>query len=198
MMGAAYSMIKRIFDRAASLLLIAALFPVMAAAYAAIALDTKGDPVYRQKRIGKGGKQFTLYKFRTMAENAEKKTGPVLSPSDDPRITRVGSFLRKTGLDELPQLFNVAKGEMSLVGPRPEREFFNDRLSAELPGWEKRLDAMPGITGLSQVKGIGSEKPEEKLRHDLEYISSMSLLSDFSILIQTMPIVLRIRKRNKK
>ena len=196
-MGEAYPKIKHIADRAASLLLIAVLFPVMAAVYAAIAIDSKGSPVYRQKRVGMNGKQFTLYKFRTMVENAEKKTGPVLSLSNDPRITKVGSFLRKTGLDELPQLFNVAKGEMSLIGPRPERKFFNDRFREEIPGWEKRLVAMPGITGLSQLKGIGSDNPDEKLRNDVEYIVRMSLLSDISITMQTVLAMMGIRKNRK-
>lgn len=195
-MGAAYSNAKIAADRIAAALLLFLLLPLILAISAAIRIDTKGPAIYRQKRVGKDGRIFTMYKFRTMVDCAERETGPVLSGNGDKRITRAGVFLRKAGLDEIPQLLNVAKGEMCIIGPRPERKCFSERFSREVQGWEKRLGIMPGITGLSQVKGIGSLEPRKKLHHDLMYINRQSFLTDMAILLQTALVVLRIRKNN--
>jgi lipopolysaccharide/colanic/teichoic acid biosynthesis glycosyltransferase len=158
----------------------------------AIKVDSAGKIFYKQDRCGTGGKVFKIYKFRTMKSDAEKLTGPVWSQKDDPRITRVGRFLRRVRLDELPQMINVLKGEMSLVGPRPERPFFVEKLAVEIPYYKRRLKVKPGITGWAQVKHKYDESIEDvkiKLRYDLFYIENMSLRMDLKILIRTLFVV---------
>jgi lipopolysaccharide/colanic/teichoic acid biosynthesis glycosyltransferase len=141
--------------------------------------------------VGRNGVEFTLYKFRTMVADAERHTGPVLATANDPRITKIGAFLRATRLDEFPQLFNVLRGEMSLVGPRPERPHFVQQFCEQIPGYEFRLAAKPGVTGLAQVFGSYSTSPARKLSFDLRYITKYSLLMDIRILLRTIAVLLR-------
>jgi exopolysaccharide biosynthesis polyprenyl glycosylphosphotransferase len=152
-----------------------------------IKTTSPGPVLYKQKRVGKDGKVFTLYKFRTMIENAEKKVGPVLASRGDPRVTKVGKILRTTRLDELPQLLNVMKGEMSLVGPRPERLHFVKQHKAL---HELRLAVKPGLTGLAQIRSFYDLKPQHKIKYDYLYIQRRNLLLNLYILIKTIPIVL--------
>ncbi len=152
-----------------------------------IKITSPGPVLYKQKRVGKDGKVFTLYKFRTMIENAEKKVGPVLASREDPRVTKVGKILRTTRLDELPQLLNVLRGEMSLVGPRPERLHFVKQHKAL---HELRLAVKPGLTGLAQIRSFYDLKPQHKIKYDYLYIQRRNLLLNLYILIKTIPIVL--------
>lgn len=152
-----------------------------------IKLTSGGAVIYKQQRVGKDGKTFTLYKFRTMAKDAEKTVGPVLAKRDDPRITKIGKILRTTRFDELPQLFNVLSGQMSLVGPRPERAHFV-KLHKALQGL--RLAVKPGLTGLAQVRSFYDLRPKHKIKYDFLYIQRRSLLLNIYILLQTIPVVL--------
>lgn len=142
------------------------------------------------------GKPFEVFKFRTMVYDAEKRCGPVWATVNDPRVTRLGRLLRKTRLDEIPQLINVIRGEMLIVGPRPERPFFIEKLSREIDGYTRRLDVLPGITGLAQVENgyDGSiDDVRSKVRYDLEYIRRSSLRSDLKIMLRTVGVVLGCR-----
>jgi len=152
-----------------------------------IKISSAGPVLYKQQRVGKDGKIFTLYKFRTMTEDAEKKVGPVLAQKDDPRVTKIGKLLRKTRLDELPQLFNVLIGNMSLVGPRPERPHFT-KLHKTLQGI--RLAVKPGLTGLAQIRSFYDLRPAHKIKYDYLYIQRRSLLLNLYILAMTIPVVL--------
>ncbi len=157
----------------------------------AIYIDSPGPIFYLQTRLGKDGKPFKVIKFRTMIPDAEKYTGAVLATEDDPRITKVGKFLRKTRLDELPQFFNVLKGDMSTVGPRPERPEMYEKIEQELPLFKMRLMVKPGITGLAQVYGKYDTPPEEKLTYDLIYILSRPKISlDIRIILMTIKTML--------
>jgi len=149
-------------------------------------ISSPGPVFYKQQRVGKDGKIFTLYKFRTMVENAEKTVGPVLASRDDPRITKVGRILRRARLDELPQLLNVLRGDMSLVGPRPERPHFVKQHKALR---ELRLAVKPGLTGLAQIRSFYDLKPRHKIKYDYLYIQRRSLLLNLYILIRTIPAV---------
>ncbi|MCG3118707.1 MAG: hypothetical protein ALAOOOJD_00961 [bacterium] len=158
-----------------------------------IKLDSRGPIFYRQERVGKDGRIFSIVKFRTMVQNAEKLTGPKWAEKDDPRITRVGRFMRKWRLDEFPQFLNVLAGEMSLVGPRPERPFFIEKLKEEVPFYMRRLKVQPGITGWAQVKGSYDntiEDVKQKLQYDFFYVENMSLTLDFKILLNTVYVML--------
>jgi len=148
--------------------------------------------MFRQKRVGEGEKIFTLYKFRTMIDGAEKETGPVWSRENDVRVTKLGKFLRKSRLDEIPQLFNVLKGDMSLIGPRPERSFFVESLRKQIPYYSERHCVKPGITGWAQVRyeyGDSIADALEKLRYDLYYIKHLSFLLDFLIIFDTAKVI---------
>ncbi|MBM3327922.1 MAG: sugar transferase [Calditrichaeota bacterium] len=160
----------------------------------AIKLDSPGRVFYSQRRVGKGGRDFVLYKYRSMAADAEKQTGAVWALKDDPRVTRVGRFLRRTHLDELPQFFNVLRGQMSLIGPRPERRQFVESFRTKVPLYERRLRVRPGITGWAQVRHKYDESLAdviEKTRYDLFYIDHISLALDFKILLATLMKMLR-------
>jgi exopolysaccharide biosynthesis polyprenyl glycosylphosphotransferase len=182
--------IKRLIDILLSLFAIIAAIPLSILASAAIKLDSRGPVLYRQKRLTLQGKPFFLYKFRTMVENAEQESGPTMSAENDPRITRVGRFLRATRFDEVPQLFNVLKGDMSLVGPRPERPFFVSKLVKKTPEYAFRMNVKSGITGLAQIAGRYSTRAENKLKYDLLYTKSYSPARDLAILLQTVKVIL--------
>jgi len=149
-----------------------------------------GGPIfYMQERLTEGNKLFKIYKFRTMIPDAEKMSGPVLAEDKDPRITAMGRFMRALRLDELPQLINVIKGDMSLVGPRPERPFFTEQFEKEIPEYRFRLKVKAGLTGLAQVEGKYNTSVEDKLRYDLIYINNYSFLRDMIIMMQTVKIL---------
>lgn len=186
--------LKRVIDVVLTLLALFALWPALLLISIFIKFDTRGPVLYTQKRVGYRGKEFTLYKFRSMISDAEKSTGPVWAEKNDKRITRVGRVLRPLRLDELPQLFNVLKGDMSFVGPRPERPAFVERFRKTMPLYNLRLNVHPGITGWAQVKRSydGSlEDVKKKLEHDLQYINDMSLRLDLKIFLKTVLTVLK-------
>jgi exopolysaccharide biosynthesis polyprenyl glycosylphosphotransferase len=155
-----------------------------------VLFTSRGGAFYTQERMGKNGRIFKIYKFRTMIANAETKEGPVWAEKNDVRITPLGKFLRKHRIDEIPQLINVLKGDMSLVGPRPERPNFHEQFSRDLPLFNRRLIVRPGVTSLSHVLGSYSSDPADRLRYDLTYIGNLSLLNDLKILLSTIRIVL--------
>ena len=157
--------------------------------HGSIRIESPGSPIYRQRRVGQNGRVFRMYKFRTMRHDAEAGTGPVWAQANDPRYTPIGRWLRKTRLDEVPQFWNVLKGEMSLVGPRPERPFFVEKLSQEIPLYNRRHRVKPGITGWAQVKwkyDTSLEDVRQKVKYDLFYIENVSLRMDFKILFRTI------------
>ncbi|MEQ8764996.1 MAG: TIGR03013 family PEP-CTERM/XrtA system glycosyltransferase [Planctomycetota bacterium] len=170
--------------------------PIIAVAVPLIKLDSPGPVFFRQKRVGQDGHIFTLLKFRSMREDAERKTGPIWATEGDTRITRIGKFIRKTRIDEIPQMLNVLKGDMSFVGPRPERPFFVEELKYEIPYYTERLTVKPGITGWAQINyPYGSSKQDalEKLQYDLFYIKNMSSFFDLFIMFSTIKVVLMRR-----
>jgi lipopolysaccharide/colanic/teichoic acid biosynthesis glycosyltransferase len=163
------------------------LSPLLAAIAAAVYLTDRGPVFYRQNRVGLSGQGFTIIKFRTMNEGAERDLGPIWAVQHDPRCTPIGSVLRRFGLDELPQLWNILKGEMSLIGPRPERPQFTRRFKKEHRGYEVRESVRPGLTGFAQVHGWrGCTSLEERLRHDLHYVKHWSLALDVKVLALTL------------
>lgn len=163
------------------------LFPLI---YLTIKLTSPGPVFYIQKRVGLNGKLYKLFKFRSMIHRAEQLTGPVLASEDDARITKIGKILRATRLDEIPQLINVFRGDMSIVGPRPERPGFASEYLQKIPGYNYRHRVKPGITGLAQVRGKYATSVEDKLRYDLWYIKNYSVCLDLKMLLQTLPVVL--------
>ncbi len=211
---------KRVFDVIAAGLALAFLSPLFLIAAALIKIESRGSVFYTQERIGlnrrtgdrrksyspvgterrgktdrrksiHAGQPFHIYKFRTMVEDAEQ-FGPVLATDDDPRITRMGKLFRKTRIDEVPQFINVLKGEMSIIGPRPERSFFINQMRNEVPDFPTRLLVKPGITGLAQVENGYTqtlERMKEKLFYDLKYISELSILQEIKILFKTVYVV---------
>jgi len=184
---------KRIGDLVFSVLLSLASLPLLPFIALAIRLDSPGSILFRQTRVGEHDKLFELYKFRTMRQDAEKLTGAVWAQKNDPRLTRLGGFLRKTRLDELPQLYNVLRGDMSFVGPRPERPEFVSKLEEKIPFYGKRHFVRPGLTGWAQVKyqyGSSVDDAVEKLRYDLYYIKNLTLYLDLLIVIETVKVVL--------
>ena len=184
---------KRVFDIVSSLVLLVLATPVMILAMIAIRLDSPGAAIYRQPRVGAGGRVFMCMKFRSMCINAEQDGVAKWASKNDPRITRVGSFIRKTRIDELPQLFSVLYGEMSLVGPRPERPSFVDQLKESIPFYELRHSVKPGITGWAQVRyhyGASLEEAHRKHQFDLYYVKNNSLFLDILVLIETVSVVL--------
>jgi sugar transferase (PEP-CTERM system associated) len=190
--------IKRFFDVSVSLAGILLSLPLMMLAALAIKIESSGPVFYRQPRLGQNGCVFILNKFRSMRQDAEKDTGPVWSVRRDPRITRIGSILRRTRLDELPQLFNVLVGHMSFIGPRPERPEFVAELQTQIPYYMERLAVKPGITGWAQVKyeyGSSIEDSMEKLQYDLYYVKNLSLFLDLLIVLNTVQVVLFARGR---
>lgn len=185
--------LKRVVDIVISFLILIVTSPIILLAAIAIKINSPGPVFYMQERCGLNGKPFRIIKFRSMYVDAEKHTGPVWSVKNDPRVTAVGGFLRKIRVDELPQMINVLKGEMSLIGPRPERPFFVEKLSEEIPYYKRRLRVKPGVTGWAQVKHKYDESVEDvkmKLKYDLFYIENMSIRMDMKILLRTVFVVI--------
>ncbi len=174
----------RFLDIAGSMGILILTLPVLAVAGMLIRITAGGPVLFRQERVGLRGRLFTLYKFRTMVNDAEKDVGPVWASRNDDRVTPIGRVLRKMRIDELPQLYNILRGDMSLVGPRPERPFFVDRHKA-LQG--VRLAVRPGLTGLAQIRGLYDLKPAHKVRYDYLYIQKRCLLLNVHILLRTIP-----------
>ena len=186
--------IRRIFDFGGSLFLLILLFPLFIVVAIIIKLESKGPIFYPQQRYGKDGKIFAVHKFRSMVQDAETKSGPVWAVKHDPRITRFGMFMRKTRIDELPQLMNVLKGDMSFIGPRPERPFLADSFKKQIPLYMNRLQTKPGITGLAQVT-VGYDETiedvKEKVAKDIEYIENLkSWKMNLRILWKTFFVVI--------
>jgi len=187
--SATYLMVRRLFDIVLAIAGLVVAFPLLVIFSIAIKLDTKGTVFFRQVRVGVKGKYFQLLKLRTMEMDAEKD-GPRWAVNNDPRVTRIGKYLRKTRIDELPQLINVLKGDMSIIGPRPERPIFTEIFNQKTPGFIKRLAIKPGLTGWAQVNGGYDITPEEKLAYDLEYIRKRSFFLDVKILLLTFKVVM--------
>jgi sugar transferase (PEP-CTERM system associated) len=191
--GAVRTHVKRAFDIGCALVLLALALPVMVIAAAAIALESGFPIIYRQERVGRAGRTFMCLKFRSMRVDAERDGVPRWAAAGDPRATRVGRVLRKTRIDELPQLLNVLRGEMSLVGPRPERPAFVEQLSRSVPYYDVRHSVKPGVTGWAQVRysyGASVEDATRKLQYDLYYVKNHSLFLDVLILFETVRVVL--------
>jgi lipopolysaccharide/colanic/teichoic acid biosynthesis glycosyltransferase len=179
---------RRVLDLAVAAVLLVLSLPVLALVAVAIKLTSRGPVVYAQSRVGKNGRVFTMYKLRSMIHNCESLTGPRWAIPGDPRVTPIGQFLRRTHLDEIPQLWNVLRGDMSLIGPRPERPEFVQQLKRALSNYEDRLVALPGITGLAQVQlppDTDLESVRRKLACDLYYVNHLSPGLDLVILLRT-------------
>jgi lipopolysaccharide/colanic/teichoic acid biosynthesis glycosyltransferase len=188
-----YRIAKRGMDIFVGVLGLFLLSPLLFVVSIVIKLTSRGPVFINQERVGKGGKSFRMHKFRTMIANAEKETGPVWAIKNDPRITFIGRILRKSKIDELPQLVNLVKGEMTMVGPRPERPAFVNLFTSAIPGYTRRLDVLPGITGLAQLRN-GYDRSAmhviSKLRTDISYIREMDLSMDLRLLGETFIAVL--------
>ncbi len=187
------SFTKRAMDLGLSVVGLVLSLPLALAVAAAIKLDSRGPVLYTQERVGQGGSRFNIVKFRSMVTDAEAETGPVWAQENDPRVTRVGRFIRRTRLDEIPQMWTVLKGDMSFVGPRPERPHFVEELSRHLPYYNERHNVKPGITGWAQVcypYGSSLAASLEKLNYDLYYIKHSSLSLDLMIIIRTLKILI--------
>ena len=193
---------KRPFDLAVLVTVHVALAPVWLLLWTAIPLaiwlHDRGPIFYTQERLGKGGRVFRVYKFRSMVADAERHTGPVWAEEGDPRITPVGRFLRRRALDELPQVINMWKGDISLVGPRAERPELTQRFTREHPEFRRRLVVRPGMTGIAQVYGRYSTRPVGKLRYDMVYIRRMSPLLDLRLLTASVRLTLFGRWQGRK
>lgn len=183
---------KRVVDLTSGIVGLVIAAPIMLLVTIAVLMDSKGPVIYRQTRVGLRGKCFQLMKFRSMRVDAEEGTGAQWATANDPRVTRVGRFLRKYRLDELPQLINVVRGEMSLVGPRPERPEFVGKLREQISYYDERHSVRPGLTGWAQVQyeyGSSVEDASRKLEYDLFYLKNMSMLFDCAIILDTVRIV---------
>ncbi|WP_081356458.1 exopolysaccharide biosynthesis polyprenyl glycosylphosphotransferase [Priestia aryabhattai] len=179
---------KRLFDIFFSIFLGIITLPIMVLTALLIKLDSKGPIIYRQKRVGLNDQEFWIYKFRSMSQDAEAK-GAVWAQKKDPRVTTIGKFIRKTRIDELPQLYNVLKGEMSVIGPRPERGIFIEEFTKEIPLFYIRTKVKPGLTGWAQVKGGYELTPGEKLEQDIYYMENRNLKMEIIILLLTVKVV---------
>ena len=191
--SSARRMVKRLFDVAASAVLLIATLPVMLIAALCIALESGAPVLYFQKRVGQRGRVFTIFKFRSMRTDAEIDGTPRWADVDDARVTRVGRVIRKLRIDELPQIFNVLNGDMSFVGPRPERPFFVEQLISKIRHYDARHSVKPGITGWAQVShpyGASHDDAIEKCQYDLYYVKHHTLLLDVMILLGTVRVVL--------
>jgi exopolysaccharide biosynthesis polyprenyl glycosylphosphotransferase len=184
-----YPIVKRGFEILFSIALLIFTLPVLVLTAIAIKLESPGPVFYKQERVGLNGKVFHIIKLRSMRTDAEKN-GPQWAAKNDPRVTRVGKFIRKTRIDELPQLINILRGDMSLIGPRPERPVFTEQFEREIPGFKKRLMVKPGLTGWAQVNGGYDATPAEKWEMDMYYIRNQSFLLDLQILFRTVWVVI--------
>jgi exopolysaccharide biosynthesis polyprenyl glycosylphosphotransferase len=185
--------IKRLIDIAFSFVILVVGLPAWFALSLIIRATSTGPAIFNQERVGQNGRKFIMHKFRSMYQDAEKQSGPQWAAKKDPRITPVGRFIRKTRLDEIPQFVNVLRGEMSLVGPRPEREFFIEQLKTEIPWYMRRLKMKPGVTGWAQIKhkyDASIEDVKQKVMYDLYYFENMSLMLDFKIMLRTILVVI--------
>lgn len=183
-----YLITKRTFDIACSFLGLLILAIPMLIIALIIIIDSPGAPIFKQERLGINGKPFVIYKFRSMRLGAEEN-GPQWADEQDPRCTRFGLLLRRTRLDELPQLYNILKGDMSFVGPRPERPYFYERFEKRIIGFSSRLMVTPGLTGWAQINGGYDLKPEEKIVYDIEYIQKRSARMDLKCIFKTIRLV---------
>ena len=184
-----FDMYQRVLDIVLSVIGLLIGIPLIVIFGILIKVEDSGPITYKQERLGKGGKKFYIYKLRSMRTDAEK-FGAQWAEKNDPRITKVGKFIRKTRIDEIPQLFNILKGDMSIIGPRPERPSFTEEFNQEIPGFINRLAVKPGLTGWAQVNGGYEITPEEKLIEDIYYIKNRSILLDLKILFKTVKVVL--------
>lgn len=191
----AYEVIKRSLDIIFSMMALLILIIPMCIIAIAIKCTSKGAALYTQERLGKDGKTFKIIKFRSMIEDAEKNSIQWCE-EDDPRVTRLGAYLRRYHIDELPQLWNIFVGDMSFVGPRPERECYYDAFETYIHGFHERLKVKPGLTGLAQVSGGSLMRPEEKIAYDIEYIKNRSIWLDFRVLCNTFLTVVTGRYRD--
>jgi sugar transferase (PEP-CTERM system associated) len=191
--GALRTFVKRAFDIVSATLLLVLAAPVMLLTALAIRLESPGPVFYRQERVGLNGRTFSVIKFRSMRDDAEKDGTPRWASADDDRVTRVGALIRRVRIDELPQFLNVLKGEMSLVGPRPERPYFVEQLTQKIPFFAVRHSVKPGVTGWAQVRyayGATVEDSQEKLQYDLYYVKNHTLFLDLVVLFETVGVVL--------
>lgn len=184
-----YLSYKRFIDIVISLVALIIAIPIILIFSVIIVIDSKGSPIYSQMRLGKNGKEFKIYKLRSMYIDAEKN-GPQWAAKNDDRITKVGKIIRLLRIDEFPQLFNVLFGDMSIVGPRPERKLFHEKFKKTIPNFDKRLSVVPGLTGWAQVNGGYEISPKEKLDLDMFYINNLSLKLDLLIILKTVRVVL--------
>ena len=191
--GTGLSPMERIAKRAMDIVLCSLAMvvaaPIMLVVAIAIKLEDGGPVFYKQKRMTRGGREFEILKFRSMIVDAEKHAGAVLATDKDPRITKVGRFIRATRLDEIPQILNILKGDMSIVGPRPERKVLAEEIAKELPEFDYRLKVRGGLTGYAQIYGKYNTSAYDKLRLDLMYIENYSLLLDIKLIIMTLRII---------
>jgi sugar transferase (PEP-CTERM system associated) len=191
--GALRTAVKRVFDIVCATVLCLLTLPLMLLAAVLILIESRGPVLYRQERVGLGGRTFSITKFRSMRTDAEKDGKPRWASANDDRVTRVGHIIRRLRIDELPQLFNVLRGDMSLVGPRPERPFFVDSLTQDIPFFALRHSVKPGVTGWAQVRypyGATVEDAQEKLQFDLYYVKNHTLFLDLVVLLETVGVVL--------
>lgn len=184
-----YLVIKRIFDISIGAIGLLISSPVILLFTLLIRLETPGPSIFSQKRLGKGGKEFNVVKLRSMSNDAEKN-GAQWAKKNDPRVTNIGKFIRKTRIDELPQFYNILKGEMTLIGPRPERPEFTAQFNMEIPGFVNRLAAKPGLTGWAQINGGYDLSPLAKFEKDMEYIDNRSWKLDLLIILKTVKIMI--------
>lgn len=184
-----YLFFKRLFDLLAAIILIIPALPIIVIFSVIVKIDTPGPAFYKQERVGFMGKKIFITKIRSMYDGIEKQSGAMWAQKNDTRITRVGRFIRNSRIDELPQIFSVLKGDLSFIGPRPERPGFTKQFSAEFEGFEKRLQIKPGLSGWAQVTGGYDMLPEEKLKADLYYIQNVSFFLDIIIIFKTLKVV---------
>ena len=183
-----YRRAKRIIGLLISILLLILIIPICLIACFFIVIESSGTPIYMQERVGLNGQKFIMYKLRSMHLDAEKN-GYQWAEKNDPRITKIGRFIRRTRIDELPQIINVIKGEMSIIGPRPERPEFINEFLKDIPNFNERLAVRPGITGWAQVNGGYELTPKDKLVYDIFYINHESIKLDFLILLKTIKVM---------
>lgn len=183
---------KRFFDIVFSFLVLIFFSPILLLIAICIKITSKGKVFYTQERISIDNRTFSIYKFRTMQEEAEKLTGPIFADDNDSRCTKIGLILRKISLDEFPQFFNVLLGDMSIVGPRPERPFYVEQFKKEIENYNERHKVKSGITGLAQIEGLrGKTSIEMRTKYDLEYVDNQSFLLDLEIISKTLSLVIK-------